>query len=155
MNKLLTLLLSSILLSLTGCGGGGGGGSDESSSDSSTSNSSTSNVSSSSSTSTTTPTTPTPPPPVATPPTITLSWSAPTTRADNSPLPSDEIGGYEIYYYLDGTSIDDGQVVNLSNSTTSFTTPPLSNGTYHFAIATFDTNMIYSDLSDPVSATID
>lgn len=151
MRKLLTLSLLSTLL--IACGGGGGGGSDE------PANSSPANSSNSSSTSQevdqSAPSTPEPTPSPNTG-TITLTWTPPSTRADGSALALTDIGGYEIYYYLDGTPINEGEMVNISNrNTTAYTTPELPAGKYYFAISTYDTAMIYSPLSTPVSAAID
>ena len=159
MHKLLTLCPLPPLLAA--CGGGGGGGSDDtaasSSSSSDSSSSSAAEYNEQSAPSTPEPSDPEPEPsPSPNTGTITLSWTAPTTRADNSPLALTEIGGYEIYYYLDGTPINEGQMVNISDrNTTTYTTPELPAGKYYFAISTYDTSMIYSPLSTPVSAEID
>ena len=163
------LLLLSLVI--TACGGGGGGGSDsgDTSTEQVVENSGSNNTVSSTPAPDTEPDdepalepdpAPTPAPdaeadPVSNTATISLNWNAPTTRADNSPLVASDIGGYEIYYYLDGSSINDGQVVTVDDGSTTYTTPPLNPGTYHFAIATYDTNQVYSDLSPPVTATID
>ncbi|WP_339668588.1 fibronectin type III domain-containing protein [Dasania marina] len=150
MRKLLTLCLLSTLL--IACGGGGGGGSDDAAS--SPANSSTSSAATQESDQPA-PSTPEPTPTPNTG-TITLTWTPPSTRADGSSLALTDIGGYEIYYYLDGTPINEGEMVNISNrNTTAYTTPELPAGKYYFAISTYDTAMIYSPLSTPVSAVID
>ena len=160
-----TLLISSTLIA---CGGGGGGGS------SGGGNSSTSSSGSSNSTPVTseTPKTlesnapasnqlpPLDPPAVDTPPDktvdITLSWVAPTTRENGDALLFSEIDGYEIYYFKDGTNEDNDQVVAITDPNTVDTTiSNLTAGTYYFAIATLDSEGLYSDTSDYVELVID
>lgn len=167
MNKhtqaLSTLLLSTIITACGGGGGGGGGGDEGTTTEQVVENSGPNNTPNEAPAPAPEPN-PTPAPelipepeadPVSNTATISLSWNAPTTRADNTALTANEIGGYEIYYYLDGTPIGDGEVATVNDGSTNYTTPALSAGTYHFAIATYDTNMVYSDLSTPVSATIE
>lgn len=86
---------------------------------------------------------------------LLLSWSIPTTRSDGSPLQMAEIGGYEIYYFLDGSSQDNDNIVTITSpQVTEYETPSLSPGTYYFAISTFDSEGIYSELSPTVSIDI-
>jgi hypothetical protein len=162
-----TLLISSTLIA---CGGGGGG----SSSGGNSSTSSTSNSGSSNSTPVTSETTkalesnapasnqlpPLDPPIIDTPPDktvdITLSWVAPTTRENGDALLFSEIDGYEIYYFKDGTNEDNDQLVSITDPNTVDTTiSNLTAGTYYFAIATLDTEGLYSDTSDYVELVID
>jgi hypothetical protein len=165
-----TLLISSTLIA---CGGGGGGGGG-SSSGGGGGNSSTSSSGSSNSTPVTSETAktlesnaaasnqlpPLDPPAVATPPDktvdITLSWVAPTTRENGDALLFSEIDGYEIYYFKDGTSEDNDQLVSITDPNTVDTTiSNLTAGTYYFAIATLDSEGLYSDTSDYVELVID
>lgn len=71
-----------------------------------------------------------------------LTWDAPTTYTDGSPLPAANIGGYKVYWrsnlteaYVDGRSKDVGKVLTttIQNVTGSSTT------VYYFAITTYDT----------------
>ena len=92
-------------------------------------------------------------PPAASTKSVSLNWSIPSLREDGSPLDIGEIGGYEIYYFQDGTPVDAGQTHVIDDAlTTSFTTPELELGLYYFAIASFDTNGVSSELSDPIAA---
>lgn len=83
----------------------------------------------------------------------TLSWAAPATRSDGSSLPISEIAGYKIYV---GTSASD---LSLA---TEITDPyvmehefsNLSEGTYYFAVSTYDQDDMESELSTVVSKSI-
>lgn len=84
--------------------------------------------------STTTPTPPTNPDPVPTTGRATLSWQAPTTNTDNSPLT--DLAGYQIVY---GTSADElsRQVTLNSPGTTTHVIDGLTRGTWYFAVRAF------------------
>jgi hypothetical protein len=79
-----------------------------------------------------------------------LSWVAPTTRDDGSPLLPSEIAGYVLYYgpeqggYNSSVRIDDP-------STTSLTVTDLPAGTYYFVVTARDTTGNESDYSGIVS----
>ncbi|MBT8123160.1 MAG: fibronectin type III domain-containing protein [Gammaproteobacteria bacterium] len=126
-------LLIVLALGLAACGGGGSGGVDSTgssslatsgSSGSTASNSSTSSSGSTASSSSRTGN-------------FSLSWTAPTTRADGSPISLADIDGYRIYY---GTSKGNyPQKVNLINGTaTSATVKNLPVGTYYLRMTTYD-----------------
>jgi hypothetical protein len=70
----------------------------------------------------------------------TLTWDAPTTRADGTPLnPATDLSMYKIYY---GTASHTyTQVVNVTNpgTTTITQTLNLPAGTYYFAVTVVDT----------------
>jgi hypothetical protein len=70
----------------------------------------------------------------------TLTWNAPMTRADGSPLnPATDLSMYKIYY---GTASHTyTQVVNVTNpgTTTITQTLNLPAGTYYFAVTVVDT----------------
>jgi len=82
-----------------------------------------------------------------------LSWNAPTTRADGSPLTMADIDGYEIYVLSESTgetatiTLDDG-------AASSYTLDNLPADTYHFSMAAKDTQGNLSALSAVVSKTI-
>ncbi len=82
---------------------------------------------------------------------ITISWSAPTTRANGDPLTVAELAGYEIYYYLEGDE-NNGEVIEVTNaSATSQELTLTTAGNYYFAIASIDTEGLESEMSSPVS----
>jgi uncharacterized protein (DUF2345 family) len=91
---------------------------------------------------------------------VALSWTFPTVRADGSQLSAAEISGFEIYYYREGDSESEGSVVDVpaldgdSNSVSEYIATELSSGTYHFAIAAYDNDALYSNLSSEVSVVI-
>ncbi len=152
LSKILSIVIAAITLSA--CGGGGGGGSSDSTSQSANNNSSQSE------------TFPAPqePPPDQEPATktidITLSWNIPTQREDGSGLDLTEIGGYEIYYFLEGSTEGEGETVNIpavdnnNQYVTSHDVQLNQTGSYVFAISTYDTNNVYSVISEPVTVDI-
>ena len=79
-----------------------------------------------------------------------LSWSAPNTRTDGSFLAPTEIAGYRIYM---GTSADDLQLnVDIaSGNTQQHRITQLGEGTYYFAVTTYDQANLESGLSSVVS----
>jgi hypothetical protein len=81
-----------------------------------------------------------------------LSWSAPSTREDGSPLPADELAGYTITMSsASGTveiDIDDPRQ-------TSYTVTGLAPGVYQFSIRARDRNGLLSIASSPVTKSID
>ena len=85
--------------------------------------------------------------------TATLSWIAPTTRADNTALPMSEIGGYKIYM---GTTISNlTPYADINNpSQMEYTVSQLDTGTYYFAVTTYNQYGAESVLSTIVSKTI-
>lgn len=142
LNHILIIIISILL---TACGGGGGGGAAPSDEGGSSQPAPTPSPSP----------TPNPPPPPATGSTVTLTWAAPSTRQNGDPLNMAEIGGYEVYYFADGTPSGSGTVVNINDPlSTSYTTPALSAGTWYFSLAVYDTNGIYSDFSTPSAITL-
>jgi len=69
---------------------------------------------------------------------ISLSWTAPSEREDNSPISLSEIAGYTVRY---GTTM--GQYPNMvtinDGSATSYTFSAFPAGTYYFVLTTIDT----------------
>ena len=80
-----------------------------------------------------------------------LSWSAPTQNADGSPLT--DLAGYRVYH---GTSADNfSEIVEIAGSNnTSYSFTKLAKGTHYFAVASFNTEGIESELSAVGSKTI-
>lgn len=109
-----------ILFLLFGCGGGGGGGSSDSGSGSGSVGS------------------------------ATLTWSAPTTNADGSPLT--DLKGYKIHY---GTSAGSYSATISVGNTTNYTVTNLQNGVrYYFAVTAYDINGKESGYSNEAVKTI-
>lgn len=92
-----------------------------------------------------------PPEVVATPSysSVLLSYKAPTTRANGSPLATNEIHHYTIYRSLDGVLIEVG-----TTSALNYTIQNLGKDTYYFAISTTDINGLEGEVSETVSVTI-
>jgi hypothetical protein len=78
--------------------------------------------------------------------TVNLSWTAPSTRADGSYLPVNQLASYRIYR---GTTIGNmAPLVDLEgNSNTEYTVTGLSSGSYYFAVSAFDTDGLESSYS--------
>lgn len=153
-NKLLAIITLSLTITACGGGGGGGGGAPVATEASGSASQSTNNTGNSApgGTSNESAQENNTPPPGST---ITISWSQPTTRANGDLLNPGDIGGYQVYYYLQGTAEGSGTAVDVpGESTLSYTTPTLSVGTYFFSIATYDKNNVYGQMSDPVQATV-
>lgn len=75
-----------------------------------------------------------------------LSWSAPATRADGTPLSLSDLAGYEIYYTTDDPTVS--RTISVSGSAAlNYTLSNLSAGNYYFAMAAIDTAGLKSDLS--------
>ena len=83
--------------------------------------------------------------------TATLSWTAPTTRADGSPLTN--LAGYKVRY---GNAAGNyPTTITLSNpGITSYMVENLSSGTYFFVLASYDSTGLESANSSPASKTI-
>ncbi len=82
---------------------------------------------------------------------IDLTWSAPGTRTDGSPLALSEIGGYKVY--MGTVSGVYSPAIDVGN-TTSHTFSSMPAGTYYFAISTYDTNGLESAKTAEFSATV-
>ena len=82
-----------------------------------------------------------------------ITWSAPTTRADGSPLTAGEIAGYELYHSAD-TADNLQKLTSLSPSELSVVVNDLTPGTHYFAVSTVDTDGLQSSLSTTFSITI-
>jgi hypothetical protein len=78
---------------------------------------------------------------------IVLSWTAPTSRTDNSFLPFSELDGYRIYYGTTATELN--MLVDLNdNSITEYTIDTLPTGDYYFAVSAYDTDGNESGMSN-------
>lgn len=78
---------------------------------------------------------------------VALAWVAPTTNTDGSPLT--DLSGYRIQY---GTSASDlATSVYQQTLATTWTSPDLTPGTWHFAVRAFNTMGLESALSNVAS----
>lgn len=83
---------------------------------------------------------------------FSLTWTAPVTRADGSPISLSDIGGYRIHYgvvagnYPATVEVSDG-------SAQSATVDNVPAGTYHVVMTTYDTNGLESLQSPAVEKT--
>jgi hypothetical protein len=80
---------------------------------------------------------------------ISLSWVAPTHRADGSPLTN--LGGYHLYY---GNGSLEKQIVIENPGLTNWTLGELTAGRYQLAISAFDSNGIEGQQSDVLEIVI-
>ncbi|PPI84722.1 hypothetical protein KEHDKFFH_08445 [Marinobacter maroccanus] len=93
-----------------------------------------------------------PPPPTSTSGSVTVTWTAPSTRTDGSSISLSEIDYYELSY---GQSVDRlTETVTVGPAETSYTFDGLSTGDWFFAIRVIDTQGLASDQSEPVSFSI-
>ena len=84
---------------------------------------------------------------------IPLSWIAPATRSDGTPLSISEIAGYRVY-----SGMERNNLVLMSDisdgSATSYSLTGLTSGTHYFALTTYDYSNNESTYSDIVSRTV-
>jgi hypothetical protein len=82
---------------------------------------------------------------------VTLSWTAPSTRSDGSPLSLSDIGGYRIYYGTTHASYN--SKLDVANGTAqSATLSNLVAGTsYYLVMTTYDTGGAESGYSAEIS----
>jgi hypothetical protein len=82
-----------------------------------------------------------------------LSWTAPVTRSDGTPLSLSDINGYRIYYgasagnYTESVEIADGSAL-------SATVTDIPAGIYHVVMSTYDVDGRESSYSSSVIKTI-
>lgn len=92
---------------------------------------------------------------VSEPQTLTLSWTAPTTREDRSPLTLSELQGYRILYYRVEDTTEFNQQVDIAQAdASSYVFENLEPGTYYFAMIAIDTRKVESQLSETVSGSL-
>jgi hypothetical protein len=83
--------------------------------------------------------------------TATLSWTSPKTNVDGSPLT--DLAGYHIYYGNTAQSMT--QTVVITNTALSqYVVTGLSRGSWYFAVRSFNSANVESNLSPVVGATI-
>ena len=77
----------------------------------------------------------------------TLTWNAPTTNSDGTPLT--DLAGYKVYY---GTASGNyAQTVDVGNVTTSVVSNLTDGATYYFAVTSYDASGGESGYSNEVS----
>lgn len=82
---------------------------------------------------------------------VTLSWQAPTERADGSPLT--DLAGFRIYYGDEREDLD--VVIDLDNPGLSrYVVENLTAGTWYFSMTAYDGGGLQSSPSPTVSATL-
>lgn len=80
---------------------------------------------------------------------VSLSWIAPSTRADGSVLPLNDLSGYRVYMGTTNTSLV--PVLELGDSdVTEHSISNLESGSYYFAITALDKDGLESGLSQVV-----
>ena len=87
-----------------------------------------------------------------------LSWTAPTTRVDGTPLAAEEIKEYRVYYTIDGTAPGTGEPIVVDGTSASETVtlellPRATPYVVSFAISTVDIDGLESAQSETVSKT--
>ena len=79
------------------------------------------------------------------PESATLSWVAPTTNADGTPLT--DLAGFKLYYRE--ASSTSWSPINVGNQT-NFTVTGLYNRTYHFTVTAYNSFGFESEFSDEI-----
>lgn len=83
---------------------------------------------------------------------VTLTWTAPSTRMDGTSISLSEIDYYVIEYGQDVANL--AQSVNVGGAEVNYTFNDLASGTWYFTIRVVDTNGLSSAPSEPVSAVV-
>ena len=96
----------------------------------------------------------------AAPATSELSWTAPDTRVDGTPLAAGEILEYRVFYTVDGPIDASGEYVAVTGTSVAETItldliPRAEPYTINFAVRTVSTDGLESALSETVSKTFD
>ena len=82
---------------------------------------------------------------------VTLTWEAPTTNSDNSPLTN--LAGYRITYGRAQSTLD--QSLNVPNAgLTTYVVPNLASGTWYFAMYAYTSSGAESDASNVATKTV-
>ncbi|MDP9008618.1 MAG: fibronectin type III domain-containing protein [Pseudomonadota bacterium] len=91
------------------------------------------------------------PPAVAAPGSAALSWSAPASNEDGSPITG--LAGYHVYYGTDPSNF--GSTVDVVGAaSTAYTVTNLAAGTYYFAVAAYNSDGVESPMSNIGNKTI-
>ena len=85
---------------------------------------------------------------------VTVSWTAPSTRANGEPISLSDIGGYELHYGR-GTGRYGNVVTIENNGRNRYTIEGLRPGSYFLAMRTVDTQGASSAYSAEVRVTVE
>ncbi|RKZ55669.1 MAG: hypothetical protein DRQ44_17535, partial [Gammaproteobacteria bacterium] len=85
---------------------------------------------------------------------ITLTWTAPAEREDNSALSLSAIAGYKIYYGTTQGQYSDSVTINDGTAVVNYTFTGLPAGTYYFVVTTTDTEGRESQYSPEAVTTL-
>lgn len=143
------LAIISLTVLVTACGGGGGGGGSDSSATTNSAQESSSVSASTTSSSTSSGS-------LSESHSIHITWTVPTTRVDGSALAATALAGYRLFYSREDSSASEDAVVAIDGGNTTSADLTLAvAGTYLFAITAVDTDGVESELSTPVSVTVE
>ncbi|MEJ2439693.1 MAG: fibronectin type III domain-containing protein, partial [Gammaproteobacteria bacterium] len=84
---------------------------------------------------------------------VTLNWSAPTTRADGTAISLSDISGYILYYGTSPTTTSSNAITINDGSATQYTLT-LPAGTYYFVICAVDSNGMPGAMSTVLQKTL-
>ena len=87
-------------------------------------------------------------------PTVTLTWDAPTSYTDGSPLAPGDLKEFRIYFSTQPGSYSTSSYYTVLAPATSITVTEIisqSAGTYYFVVTAVDTTNMESDISNEVS----
>jgi hypothetical protein len=84
--------------------------------------------------------------------TALLTWVAPSTRTDGSPF--NDLSGYRIKFGINPKQLR-CQIEIRDPKATTWKVTALSSGTWYFAVVSFDSGFVESNLSEVVSKRID
>lgn len=83
-----------------------------------------------------------------------LTWDKPTTRANNTLLPQDQIAGYDLYHSATSATALVKKGERISGAAISYTVTGLAPGTHNFALTTIDTSGLASAQSAVFSVVV-
>lgn len=82
-----------------------------------------------------------------------VSWSPPVERVDGTPLPAEELAGYELHWGTSAGSLT--ETLFVTADVTQHMITGLADGTWYFAVKAVDTSDLTSAFSTVVSKTIE
>jgi hypothetical protein len=83
---------------------------------------------------------------------VTLIWTAPSSRVDGNSMALGDIKGYELSYGRQFNALD--KKINIQGQETRYTIRDLYSGTWYFHIRTYDYDNIYSEPTEVIDYTI-
>ncbi len=86
---------------------------------------------------------------VATSDSVSLSWSAPSSRSDGNYLSVSDLAGYKVY--MGSSESNMTQLVDLNDyNITGYTVDNLESGSYYFAVTAYDNDGLESGFSQVI-----